>query len=164
MRGKYHKYSFCILFLTIILFPYSCMKSDLLEDKQDQEEIMKFDITGKWKYSDCSNCYQNEYEITEGDLLFDSTTYIFHLLYSYQNIPDSIIENGKYVYSSQYFVSFYGKSWMYSGEIIFHPDSGSSLSVQYRTGYPPNELNEMIFTNYRMKNDSSQVTLFWERE
>lgn len=153
----------------MLLLSGGCEKP-IEEDYEDKVPIpKKFDLSGIWELSawfplDCPNCTEYRYDITRGSLLFDATTYDLNIYYTYNNHSDSIEERGTFVYSSYYFVSWYGESSMFLGEILFTPPDKQLWSVNYRTGRPPNQYDEIIFKDFVFKNDSTTIMMYWDRK
>ena len=142
-------------------------------DKQVEEEektqmTEKYDISGMWSlYAwfplDCPDCTEYRYNITRGDLIFDMNEYALNLHYTFCNQADSLIEMGAFFYSSEYFVSYNGENTLFWGYLDFYPLNGECWTVRWRTGYPPDQYNQIIFRNFNLKNDTTMVMLYWLR-
>ncbi len=142
-------------------------------DKQVEEEektqmTEKYDISGMWSlYAwfplDCPDCTEYRYNITRGDLIFDMNEYALNLHYTFCNQADSLIEMGTFFYSSEYFVSYNGENTLFWGYLDFYPLNGECWTVRWRTGYPPDQYNQIIFRNFNLKNDTTMVMLYWLR-
>ncbi len=155
--------------LLLFIFTFSCEEpAEEVEDLKIPTSVM-YDFSGAWKLTawipiDCPGCFIYSYYISGGDLRFDSLTYDLKLTYTFNNLPDSIVEQGSYIYSSDYFVSWGGASTMFTGEIIFTPGQGDPWTVQYQIEYPENQDHNVIFKNFIFKNDTTEVMFYWERE
>jgi hypothetical protein len=140
-----------------------------IELDEEEKTPDKYDITGVWNlYAwfsvDCPDCTNLPFEFTEGQMILGTEDYNLTIYYTYNNQPDSVIEMGKFYYSSGFFISWYSESNLYLGDISFHPTNGESWTVLYRTGRPPDEYNQVFFRNYRLKDDNSLILLHWYRE
>lgn len=141
------------------------------EPINDEEEVKipeEYDINGIWSlYAwfplDCSDCEEYRYNITEGEMILDMQEYSLNLFYTFNDHADSLIERGTFYYSSEYFVSWHGVNTLFLGDIDFYPLAGEFWTVRYRTGYAPDQYNQIIFRNFLLKNDSTSVMLYWYR-
>ena len=139
-----------------------------IEEEEMTQMPDKYDISGNWTLFawyplDSPEGLEYRYDITRGDLFFDVDEYTLNLYYTYYDQTDSLIEMGAFYYSSEYFVSWNGESTLFWGYIDFYPLNGEFWTVRWRTGFPPDEYNQVIFRNFNLKNDTTMVMLYWLR-
>lgn len=156
-----------IVALLLLFFVFSC--EEPAREEVDDHEIptsLTYDFSGTWSLTawipiDCPGCHVYRYQIASGDMRFDSQTYDLKIVYAFNNIPDSIAEQGTYVHSTDYFISWGGGSTMFVGEIIFTPDQGTPWNVQYQIEDPNIQPNVVVFKNFILKNDTTEVMIYW---
>jgi len=151
-----------LMLLTLL----GCDKPNEEEEKTQMPE--KYDISGIWSlYAwyplDSPEGSEYRYNITMGDLIFDMDEYALNLHYTLYNQADSLSEMGTFYYSSEYFVSYNGVNTLFLGDIDFYPLNGEFWTVRWRTGFPPDEYNQIIFRNFMLPNDTTMVMLYWLR-
>jgi hypothetical protein len=151
----------------LILLTLPCCDKPIEEEEKPQMPE-KYDIAGTWSLVawfplDSPEGLEYRYDITRGDLIFDGNEYGLNLHYTFYNQADSLIEMGTFYYSSEYFVSWEGEYTLFWGYIDFYPLNGEFWTVRWRTGYPPDQYNQIIFRNFMLKNDTTMVMLYWFR-
>ncbi len=139
-----------------------------IEEEEMAQMPEKYNISGNWILSawfplDAPAGSPYRYDITSGELLLDLDEYALNLHYTFNDKPDSVIERGTYYYSSEYFVSWNSENTLFFGDIDFYPLDGEFWTVRWRTGYPPDEYNQVIFRNFNLKNDTTMIMLYWLR-
>lgn len=156
-----------IALLLVLMLVFSCEEPAREEiDDLDIPASLAYDFSGTWTLLnwipiDCPGCYVYRYQISGGDLRFTSLNYEMKINYTFNNSPDSIVEQGTYIHSSDYFISWGGGSTMFIGEIIFTPDPGIPWTVQYQIEDPEKQPNVVIFKNFIFKNDTTEVMFYW---
>jgi len=164
MKLHYISRTVCFLMLLSLL---GCDKP-AEEEKEKPQMPEKYDISGIWSLFawyplDSPEGSEYRYNITMGDLIFDMEEYALNLHYTFYNQADSFIEMGDFFYSSEYFVSYNGVNTLFLGDIDFYPLNGEFWTVRWRTGFPPDEYNQIIFRNFMLPNDTTMVMLYWLR-
>jgi len=150
----------------LLLFFIGCEKP--IKDEEEIKIPEGYDINGIWSlYAwfplDCPDCAEYRYSITKGEMILDMQEYSLNLFYTFNDQVDSLIERGTFYYSSEYFVSWHGVYTLFLGDIDFYPLAGEFWTVRYRTGYPPDQYNQIIFRNFLLKNDNTSVMVYWYR-
>ncbi len=156
--------------LLLFILIFSCEEPAKEElDIPDTPSSLIYNFSGNWSLIawipiDCPGCYDYHYYISGGGLRFNSLYYDLKISYLFRNLPDSIIEHGTYIHSSEYFISWESASTMFTGEILFTPDQGDPWTVKYQVEDPDIQPNVVIFKNFILKNDTTGMMFYWTPE
>ncbi len=155
--------------ILLFLFALSCEEPTVEVEELQTPTDLTYDFSGTWiLYAwipiDCPECFTYRYYISGGTMRFDSLNYDLQLHYTFNDDSYSVIEHGTYIHSSYYFLSWENESTMFIGEIQFTPEQGYTWSVQYQITEPQDPDHDIIFKNFFLKNDTTEVMFYWQQE